>query len=159
MAGGSAGRAELLVLGLGVRSLWPCDPQVEIEPNRGGRGQGPAPRPAAAPGGSSLAARPTLGPGGSGPPARRGPLRGGGRAHLPPGRLLRDFSKLPLAEDIPQWLPPLLSCTSLLPPLSPLMVVPAQAGATDFCRRGAVTVLPTESALFFSKEKSRGGRI
>lgn len=61
MAGGSAGRAELLVLGLGARSLWPREPQVELEPSRGGRGQGPAPRPAAAPGGSSLAAGPTLG--------------------------------------------------------------------------------------------------
>lgn len=67
----------------------------------------------------------------------------------------RDFSKLPLAEDLPQWLPPLLSCTSLLPPLSPLLVVPAQAGAADFCRRGAVTALPTESVLFFGKEKKK----
>lgn len=61
MAGGSAGRAELLVLGLGARSLWAREPQVGREPSRGGRGQGPAPRPAAAPGGSSPAARPTRG--------------------------------------------------------------------------------------------------
>lgn len=59
VAGGSAGRAELLVLGLDARSLWPREPQVGREPSRGGRGQGPAPRPAAAPGGSSPAARPT----------------------------------------------------------------------------------------------------
>lgn len=58
--GGSAGRAELLVPGLGP-SRWPREPQVGREPSRGGRGQGPAPSPAVAPGGSSPAARPTRG--------------------------------------------------------------------------------------------------
>lgn len=63
MAGGSAGRTELLVLGLGARSLWPRETQVGREPSRGGRGQGPTPRSAAAPGGSSPAARPMRGAG------------------------------------------------------------------------------------------------
>lgn len=59
LAGGSTGGGELLVPGLDVPKRRPLEPQVGREPSRGGRGQGTAPRPGAAPGGSSPTAWPT----------------------------------------------------------------------------------------------------
>lgn len=101
------------------------------------------------------------GPGGSGPPARRGPWRDGGRAHLPPGKLSRDFSKLPLAEDLLPWLPPLLAFHSPPPP-----IVPTHGGPGPGRRRGLLQTwschsLPFLPRAYFSvaKKKSRGERI
>lgn len=137
----------------------------------GGRQQGPAPRPSAPPGVDPPAARPTREHGGSGRSGRRGPVRGGGPTHLPLGWPARDFLEPPSREAGPaQRLLP-LSSTPLLPPLSPIVVVPARAPfsapaapqappGVEFCGRGAVTALPLECPfLWLRKEKSSCERI
>lgn len=99
--------------------------QVVSGMGRGGRGQGPSPRPSAAPGGHSPEARPTRG---AGRPRATWPCEG--RRPGPPASglalpgLCRAFG---LQEGPARRLPPLVSSTPLLPPLSPRVVVPGRA--------------------------------
>lgn len=86
---------------------------------------GSIPRPSAAPGGHSPEARPTRG---AGRPRATWPCEG--RRPGPPASCLalpglgRAFG---LQEGPARRLPPLVSCTPLLPPLSPRVVVPGRA--------------------------------
>lgn len=100
-AGWGVGRprcAEGPLSGRGVRSVSPRGRQLMGSLGRSENRQGPAPRPSALPGATT--SRPGLcaGPGGSGQRGRRGPLRGGGWAHLPPGWPSRDFLEPPIAR-------------------------------------------------------------
>lgn len=98
------------------------------------------------------------GPGGSGPPARRGPLRGGGRAHLPPGRLPPRLPSSHSRRTFPcDCLPFCLVLSSSLHCPHSWWSRPRPAPPTFVDVE--LSVLPTESVLFFSKEKSGGERI
>jgi hypothetical protein len=85
-------------------------------------------------------------------------LSGVGQAHLPPGWLFRDFPKPPLARTAQNrgGLPSRFRSPppSIVPPRGgPGPGARHRRGGADFCRRGAVTALPPETALLVSKEK------
>lgn len=136
-------------------------------PRRARVGSGPAPLSPA--GGHPLAARPTRGARRQWPAQPTWPCKG--RRPGPPATLLAfpGLHGAPVARGPAQRLLP-LRCSTLLPPLSsPSVVVPAGTPAlvptaaaappappgAEFCRRVAVTVLPLDSALFFSREKKK----
>lgn len=167
-----AGRAERPLLGSGVwKPLASRAPSCERTgpPRRAPAGSGPVPL------------SPARGPLSGGPAYARGPVAAAGASDVAlqgaaagPTCKPLPFPRLfgaPSLEGPSTAAAAFLFCTPLLPPLSPIVVVPAPAPSSapttaaaptqpappgaEFCRRGAVTVLPLESALFFSGERKK----
>lgn len=165
--GGSSGSPERPLLGSDVRSPSPRGRQVLRELGRSGRPRGPAQSPSAPPGGCAPAAQPTRGAPRQRPGRATWPCEG--RRPGPPATRCpsRDFLEPPLARGAKYS-----GCLSSLFH-SPPSIVPQRGGpgpgvvlrarrrhrsgpaGAEFCRRGAVTALPPESALFFSGEKKK----
>lgn len=145
-------------------SASPRGRQVVRRLGRGGRQQGPSPRPSAPPGGQSPAARPTRGAPRQRPERPTWPCEG--RRRGPPATRLA-FMRLfgaPSREAGPaQRLPP-PSSTPFQPPLSPIVVVPARAPRPrrHLPARSFADVelsLPSLlSALFFHQRKEKSSR-
>lgn len=130
--------------------------------------QGPDPRPSMLSGATLSRLGLCAGPGGGAGRrrGRRGPLRGGGWAHLPPGWPCGDFLEPRIARG------PSAAAASPCVSHSPPSIVPRRGGpgpgallgarfhrgpaSAKFCRRGTVTVLPPESALLLPKGKKKG---
>lgn len=163
---GSSGSPERPLLGSDGRSPSPCGRQVLRELGPSGRPRGPAQSPSAPPGGSAPAARPTRGAPRQRPGRATWPCEG--RRPGPPATRCpsRDFLELAPARGAKYS-----GCLSSLFH-SPPSIVPQRGGpgpgvvvgarrrrsgpaGAEFCRRGAVTALPPESALFFSGEKEK----
>lgn len=146
-----ARRSHCLAGGVGEPLALLASSRERAGPWRAPAGSGPAPLSPA--GGHSPAARPTLGPGGSGRSGRRGPVRGGGRAHLTLGWPYRDFLE-PLVARRAQHsgcllflpLPSSLHCPPSWwsrpgRPFRRPLPRPAPPGV-EFCRRGSCQCPP-----------------
>ncbi|XP_043336517.1 uncharacterized protein C11orf96-like [Cervus elaphus] len=169
--GGSSGSPERPLLGSDVRSLSLRGRQVLGELGPSGRPRGLAQSPSAPPGGlrsrGPAYARGPAAAAGAGDVALRGAAAGPTCHPLPFPRLFgAPTSERGQVQRLPLFSLPLPS----LGLLSPSVVVPAPASSSapaaaaasppappgaEFCRRGAVTALPSESALFFSGEKKK----
>lgn len=169
--GGWVGRmAERPLLGSGVQSPSPLERQVVRALGRGGRRQGPAPRPSAPPGVHSPAARPTRGARQQRPAWTTWPCKGR-RPGPPATRLaLRRICGAFRREGVPSTAAASPSLFHSPPPSivpqrggpGPRALLgarrrPGSAGVSRrrVCGRGAVTALLLRVPFYFSREKKK----